>query len=397
VSEARRWRSWLGSLLLAGASVLLVLVAFELGVRALGYEPIYAVYSHPEQFWQKDELLGWSLRPDSKGKYIGPRPWPVEFEAMVEINSQGLRGPEIGERPAGGVRILFLGDSAVAAFEVPYEKTFASLTGAQLERELGIPVQVINAGVRGYGSDQSYLYFRERGVHLAPDIVVMFYVDNDLADNVTLHRMRRIFGKGALALRDGGALEPVGYPIPDYPICSEWLIDSHFTPRRIDTARESAICNVQTRLADRSALLTFFSIRIQQNPQLLAFLYTLGSPTQGAELLPRGNIKAVPGAPPADVAPTNALHDAILLAITREAHAHGADFVLPLPGPFGGNPQHPEALRAAGATTFTIPENLGDVKFHYQHDSHLNPVGHQAVADALTPVLAELVRARRAR
>src|SRR5262249_37072253 len=55
---------------LAGASILLTLGAFELGLRWLGYEPIYKVYSHPEIFWRRDELLGWSHEPNSEAVYV---------------------------------------------------------------------------------------------------------------------------------------------------------------------------------------------------------------------------------------------------------------------------------------------------------------------------------------
>ena len=66
----RRLTTALGLFALAGASILLTLGAFELALRWLGYEPIYAVYSHPEVFWQKDELLGWSHTPNSEGIYV---------------------------------------------------------------------------------------------------------------------------------------------------------------------------------------------------------------------------------------------------------------------------------------------------------------------------------------
>src|SRR5262249_42991637 len=233
---------------LGAASILLTLGAFELGLRWLGYEPIYKVYSHPEIFWRHDELLGWSHEPNSEAVYVGPRPWPVEFSAPVRINSLGLRGPEIAELPPDGYRVMVLGDSMVAAFEVPWEETFESLVETRLHQELGIPVQVIDAGVRGYGTDQSYLYYQERGRRLQPDLVIFLHSANDEADNVTLHRMRRTFSKGAFARRPEGTLERVGYPIPEYPLCSEYVLDASNQPRRVDTEREHAMCLVQTLL-----------------------------------------------------------------------------------------------------------------------------------------------------
>ena len=89
----RRTREVLAGLALAVFATLFALGLAEVVVRALGYEPIYSVYSHPDVFWRSDDLLGWSHEPGSEGIYVGPRPWPVEFEAPVRINSLGLRGP----------------------------------------------------------------------------------------------------------------------------------------------------------------------------------------------------------------------------------------------------------------------------------------------------------------
>jgi hypothetical protein len=391
VSSARsQWPEWLVRLALAGAAILLVLGAFELALRALGYEPIYAVYSHPEIFWRKDALLGWSHEPNSEGTYVGPRPWPVEFEAPVRINSLGLRGPEIGDPPAGGVRVMFLGDSVVAGFEVPWEQTFPARIESLLAAEFDFPVQVINAAVRGYGGDQSFLYYRDRGSRLAPDLVVFIPSQNDAADNVTLHRMRRIFGKGALVPRPDGTLEAVGIPIPDYPLCSEWLLDADFRPRRVDTVFERVMCGVQTRLADRSALFTFFSLRIRQNPGMLHFLYRLGSPRGSAEWLQSARDD---GATRSDVAPREQVNTAILRALAREVRKNGAELLLPIRSWFAPE-LDPRDFASEGVTTFEIAEDLKP-EFHHQRDSHLNARGHEILARELRAILAERIRARR--
>lgn len=384
------WPEWLARLALAGAATLLALVAFELGLRALGYEAIYAVYSHPEIFWRKDPLLGWSHEPNSEGTYVGPRPWPVEFQAPVRINSLGLRGPEIGDLPPGGVRIMMLGDSVVAGFEVPWEQTFPARIESQLSAEFDFPVQVINAAVRGYGADQSFLYYRDRGSRLAPDFVVFLPAHNDPADNVTLHRMRRIFGKNALVPRSDGTLEAVGLPIPDYPLCSEWLLDASFRSRRVDTLFERVMCGAQTRLADRSALFTLLSLRIRENPGILTFLYRLGSPRGGAERVP----VAREADAREDVAPREQLNTAILQALAREVRRNGAELLLPTRSSFAPA-LDPRDFSAEDVTTFEIARDFGRPEFHYERDGHLNARGHELLARELGAILADRIRARR--
>lgn len=154
-------------------SMTISLILCEFLLRTLGYAAIYEVYSKPELLWQHDEILGWSHKPNSEAKYIGPRPWPIEFQGRVVVNSIGLREPEPAPLPENGVRILFLGDSMIAGFEVEYQETFCALLEKLLAERLGRPAQVINGGVRGYGTDQSYLYYRERGRLHHPDLVLL--------------------------------------------------------------------------------------------------------------------------------------------------------------------------------------------------------------------------------
>ena len=122
-----------------------------------------------------------------------------------------------------------------------------------------------------------------KAISTAPDLVILIFGGNDYSDLVTLHRMRRTFGKGAFALTPEGQLKRAGFPIPDYPICSEWALDEEYHPVRVDSARERVMCLVQTQLADHSALFTLVSTQLTQNPALLQFLYKLGSPSEGAE------------------------------------------------------------------------------------------------------------------
>jgi len=397
-AASRSLRTTFALLALAGASILATLGVFEVALRWMGYEPIYAVYSHPEIFWQEDPLLGWAHTPNSESVYVGPRPWPVEFSAPVRINSLGLRGPEITELPENGYRVMVLGDSLVAAFEVPWQQTFSALLEAEMNREFDFPVQVINAGVRGYGTDQSYLYYKERGSLLRPDLVIFIHGGNDAADNITLHRMRRIFSKGALSLQPDGGLELTGYPIPDYPLCSEYVLDASYHPQRVDTRFESALCTAQTLLADRSALFTFLSNRIRLRPDLLIVLYKLGSPDEGAEA---GTAQINAGLSPDEwdrlshEAPRFALTAGILHALAREVRANGSELILPVI-PKGWVHLDPTEFRSDGVATIDINEDLERREVRYEHDSHMNPRGHALIARLLAPSVADHIRARRA-
>jgi hypothetical protein len=383
VEDPRLIRRLFQIVALVTASLTLTLLVFEGGLRLLGYRPIYEVYSRPSQFWQYDPLLGWSHQPGAEGMFIGPRPWPIEFETRVKINSIGLRGPEIPARDAADPRLLFLGDSMVAAFEVAYDETFVSLVARDLEARRGASVQAINAGVRGYGTDQSLLYFRERGRHLQPDVVVFVHASNDSRNNRTVHRMRRPFGKPAFVLGADGSLELAGAPVPSYPICSQYGIGADGGIARSDSTTTRFMCRAQMQAFDRSALFTFVTLRVPWDPAMLARLYRLG---QGTEV----------GGEPGRKKPGWELTTALVRQLAREVRSSGAGFVLASEEVDQRSLDMP-ALAEDDIEFVDLIEVVkiapGEVQF--VNDSHFNVKGHRLAADLLVPAV-ERELARRA-
>jgi hypothetical protein len=370
---------------LSASSVALVLAAFEIGLRLTGHAAIYEMYSKPSLFWRYDELLGWSHEPGARGVFVGPRPWPVEFRGNVAINSLGLRGPEIPARAPGERRVLFLGDSVVVGFEVDYEQTFVARLEGLLHERLGAPVRTIDAGVRGYGTDQSYLYFRERGWHLEPDLVVFHHAANDPVDNTTLHEMRRPFGKAAFSLTPDGRLQLVGAPVEHYPSCTEVVLTHDFQARRVSTPFSSALCAVQMALFDHSALFTYLTLALREDSALLSRLYQFGNPhveqlDHGAKVEHGGNFEG-------------RLTTALVLALAEEVKRHGARFlVIGLPGQLAQLDLG--ALAKAGVPVLDFAPIEPDFRaLTWHHDSHFNPEGHRRVAELLAPELEALLRA----
>jgi lysophospholipase L1-like esterase len=394
-------KGWRGNLLLGLASLLLAGGAAELGLRVAGYTALYDVYSKPELFWRHDALLGWSLEPGARGRYRGPRPFPIEFDSAIEINSLGLRGPEPAARPPGGLRVILLGDSFVAGFEVEQDETFAARLEPLLTRRLGRPVEVINAGVRGYGTDQSLLWYRERGRALRPDLVVAVFSANDFEDNVTLHRAHRPFGKGAFALRPSGALELVGVPVPTYPFCSSWVLDASYAPARIDGAWSRSACWAQAELADHSALFTLFATVLARAPALVRALRGAGETEPGGAALGSASWAGEPraaGFPGLGTrtsrAPAGELTTALLQALARDVRESGARFLLVMA------PSHWERvdLRALRADRIephvvSLPAGIEAQQIRFRNDSHLSALGHRVFAEGLAPQLEPELRA----
>lgn len=207
-------RLLINTALLVG-SLLMCLLLFEAGLRMFGDGPgNYANATDESLFWQADSLLGWRMQPKASGEFIRP-----EFRAAVQTNSLGLRDDEMPlQKPEGEIRILLLGDSVVAGFEVArpatLEARLESLLNAQHD---GRRYQVINAGFRGYGTDQELLFLQTRGFALQPDVVVLAFVPaNDLENNVTAHTAGRVFGKPYFVYAADSSLVLRGVPVPEY-------------------------------------------------------------------------------------------------------------------------------------------------------------------------------------
>lgn len=108
-----------------------------------------------------------------------------EFVAHVRTNRFGLRGPAIAAaRPPNVGRVLLLGDSFVEAKQVPESESLAGLLQERLGGTGG-RCEVMNAGVAAWGTGEEYVYLREEGTTLQPNLVVVFfYIGNDLGNNV---------------------------------------------------------------------------------------------------------------------------------------------------------------------------------------------------------------------
>ena len=97
----------------------------------------------------------------------------------VRTNALGLRDREFTlDKPAGVRRVLVLGDSMTFGWGAREEDSYPKV----LERLLngsGGPLEVVNAGVGNYNTAQEVAYFRERGIRLNPDEVILGFYIND--------------------------------------------------------------------------------------------------------------------------------------------------------------------------------------------------------------------------
>ncbi len=123
--------------------------------------------------WSADTILGWINKPDTNVVISTP-----EYCSNVTTDSDGYRyNPYKWKNDS---IILFIGDSYVQGLEVSDSFTFTALLQNQLD------YRIINAGVRGYGTDQEYLYMLNifEKISNIKTVVLLFYI-NDFYDILT--------------------------------------------------------------------------------------------------------------------------------------------------------------------------------------------------------------------
>ncbi len=116
---------------------------------------------------------------------------------VSRVNRDGFTGPELlpqGERP----RVLVYGDSFINAVFTPEDDRFTARLQQDLGQRLGREVEVINAGIAGYGPDQVLRRMETELEAYKPDLVVFgLFTGNDFGD-LLRNRLYRLDDTGAL-------------------------------------------------------------------------------------------------------------------------------------------------------------------------------------------------------
>ncbi len=187
-----RLLNWHRNALLAATATLFALGVAELLARALwdpgGYQPVV----------RADPVYGWELNPSTHVRSVDT---DRRLRYDIHVNALGWRDSErTRAKPAGTKRVLLLGDSMVFGTGVEHGERI----GDVLDRFLGEDVEVINAGVAGWGTDQQYLYLCREGFDLDPDVVVLVLcMANDVTNNLLDHNLFGVAPKPRFSLRDG--------------------------------------------------------------------------------------------------------------------------------------------------------------------------------------------------
>lgn len=222
-----RFKHFIQNIALLAISVLFVLIALEIFLRSRDARRGEA-FLHAQQelkrenefvFFEYDRRMGWKNKPLSEGPFTSPG-----AKIHVRINERGLRDRDYSyEKPAGVFRILVLGDSFTWGYGVEQTDIFTE----KLEAQFGGRVEVINAGVSGYGTDQELIFLAREGLRYRPDLILValsqndFLFDNKASQHGAYPKPYFLFQNGKLVAQN--------YPLPDIDAdrWQEWMNTWH--------------------------------------------------------------------------------------------------------------------------------------------------------------------------
>jgi lysophospholipase L1-like esterase len=346
---------------------------------------------------RRTPIMGWEHRRSWRGAFGGAE---RAFDASGHLT---IDTEQLATRP--GKRIVFLGDSNTFGFGVRTEESFAEVT----ERLLS-DVHAINLAVSGYSSYQGRLVVERELAPLRPDAVVLSFNFNDratLGEPDSAERFRRAYGMNgaaqtlaraaemsyatrvSIALLQRGGLLP---PVPQ--------IDPEALRPRVD----------EDRYRDNLAAM----IKGVQQAGAQVFLLVLGDNPIASHHLRQG-VSALATDPQLAIGhlevaltSTSALRELARIHLIRAYRMTGrTDKVAKL---LQIKPAQ-EAYRMVRFDTnyHAIMREVGvalDVEVvegvdalqpeHYIDICHFNAAGHTAVAAALAPKLARVLRVQRA-
>ena len=181
MARVTRKLSRTGRLMMAACAVTFALVFLELALRVL--DPFHAGEAIDRETFARAILV----RDDAGTLRLQRGATASLLGQEVAVSDQGFRNPPVKvPKPEGTFRVLVIGDSVAFGWGVAAAESFPRVIETLL-RDAGWPgdgrtVEVVNAGVPGWGAPNELLFLRDEGIALEPDLVLVTLVNNDLTD-----------------------------------------------------------------------------------------------------------------------------------------------------------------------------------------------------------------------
>jgi hypothetical protein len=198
--QKTKWYDW-KNLLLMSISTAVAIAIIEIFLRVLfNTDQDFLVQSYQDkEFVSENKYWGCWHYPDNEVRHKKEC-----FDAIYQLNSYGMKGPEIDIEDSSKSRIALLGDSYIEG----YGKSNNQIIPFFLDSLLSEQYEVLNFGTSGgFGNVEEVALYENAASYFAPDIVVLFFLNyNDLYDNL------KAVDRGLIS--ESGSLT--------YPISNSW-------------------------------------------------------------------------------------------------------------------------------------------------------------------------------
>jgi len=241
-------KNLIANFLLLGFGVCVGLLIAEGCVRLFFPHPSYGA---PKGLYRLNKDRDYELAPNFKGIFRSP-----EFYSHIITNSHGLRDREYESKTEDVFRIMIIGDSFTFGHGCELEDSFTKILESNLNESSYKDykyVEVVNAGVGGYGVDHYYLHLKEMFGIYKPDLVVLsFFIGNDIGPRL-----------GLRTVWDG------------------YLVDKNSIPFRNQVKGEIAslsngFLKMKALLAQHSHLFNFIVTKVKHSRKIKAFFNSTG-------------------------------------------------------------------------------------------------------------------------
>jgi len=146
---------------------------------------LHLVIPAPETVHMVDPWIGKRFIPNKESISQGADKFKVAWKAHIKANSLGWNSIEFtSKKPEGITRITHIGDSITEGIHVDTDKNFSSLLNNLLPN-----IESINLGIAGNGTYPELLTYRHYGREYDPDIVILWFSDNDFRDNLLVKQV----------------------------------------------------------------------------------------------------------------------------------------------------------------------------------------------------------------
>lgn len=203
-----RRRGWIYRSIVILLITLVSLAVLEGAVRLFGIAPVL-----PKEYsgFISDPYLPFRKKPNLVRRGMSRS---GEFEFEYRHNSMGFRDVEHDIlKPPGVYRILTLGDSLTFGVGADYENTYPTRLEVLLNERpnTATRVEIIKAGVPRYFPEIERLMLEYYGLQYAPDLVIVGFNPNDVADTfVGIEGLRPSSKEGYLISKEGQRLGDLG-------------------------------------------------------------------------------------------------------------------------------------------------------------------------------------------